>query len=212
MTNLNIATATSADLLAFFNANTGGAQVKKFADRKTAERRCQALADEMFAEDKAMVAANPDYQAAVVDHSAANTRIATMLAAEVSGDACPSCGATQDITSGRIVNRFGHQVLVDEGVFTCHSCSHEWGTPDAAPKASAAYRTVRNNMVTSLKLDRRIVHTDTGTTYANACQVWKAGLVSASQGDRLSSVLYTAAKNNDRVTTVVNGHTFRLFA
>jgi hypothetical protein len=67
-------------------------------------------------------------------------------------------------------------------------------------------------MVTSLKLDRRIVHTDTGTTYANACQVWKAGLVSASQGDRLSSVLYTAAKNNDRVTTVVNGHTFRLFA
>jgi hypothetical protein len=215
-TSFNTRAATMSQLLAFFNANTGGAQVKKFADRPTAEKRVQKLVDEMAAEEfepaeVAFFAAQRAVEV-VVDHSAANTRIGAMLAAEVSGDACPSCGATQDITSGRIVNRFGHQVLVDEGVFQCHSCSHEWGTPDAAPKASAAYRTVRNNMVTSLKLDRRIVHTDTGTTYANACQVWKAGLVSASQGDRLSSVLYTAAKNNDRVTTVVNGHTFRLFA
>lgn len=206
-TSFNTRAATMSQLLAFFNANTGGAQVKKFADRPTAEKRVQKLVDEMAAEELV-----EETVEVVVDHSAANTRIATMLAAEVSGDACPNCGATQDITSGRVINRFGHQVLVDEGLFTCHSCSHEWGTADKAAEATAAYRTVRNNMVTSLKLDRRIVHTDTGSIYANACQVWKAGLVSASQGDRLSSALYTAAKNNDRVTTVVNGHTFRLFA
>jgi hypothetical protein len=249
-TSFNTRAATMSQLLTFFNANTGGAQVKKFADRPTAEKRVQKLVDEMAAEEfepaevaffaaqRAVELAHPDNIAAaereiatrqaegedmsdatidpvtsaIVNHSAANTRIAAMLAAEVSGDACPNCGATQDITSGRVINRFGHQVLVDEGLFTCHSCSHEWGAADKAPKAAAAYRTVRNNMVTSLKLDRRIVHTDTGSIYANACQVWKAGLVSASQGDRLSSVLYTAAKNNDRVVTVVNGHTFRLFA
>jgi len=39
---LNITTATTAELVAFYNANAATA-VKKFADRKTAERRVAAL-------------------------------------------------------------------------------------------------------------------------------------------------------------------------
>ena len=214
-TSFNIAAATSAELLTFFNANTGGAQIKKFADRPTAEKRVQKLVDEIAAEGLAAEEFEPAEVAFFAAQRSAEETAEVAVPEAMSGvyePSCPKCGATLDITSGRIVNRFGKQVLVDEGVFTCHGCSHEWGTADKASKTPAAYRTVRNNMVSSLKLDRRIVHTDTGTTYANACQVWKAGLVSASQGDRLSAVLYGAAKNNDRVVTIINGHTFRLFA
>ena len=53
-----IKTATMAELLAFFNANTGGAQVKKFSDRKNAETRVSKLMDEMIA-DGDMPAATP---------------------------------------------------------------------------------------------------------------------------------------------------------
>ena len=203
---MNVSTATTAELLSFFNANTGGAQVKKFADRKTAERRCQALADEMFAETQAMVAANPDYQQAAQDVNPCESE------AKIDSDACPSCGATLDITSGRIVERAGHQHLVDEGYFTCHGCGHEWGTKDNHyVRPSGAPITSRPEMVKSLKLDRQIESVLTGIVYKNACQVWKAGLVSASQGDRLSAVLYGAAKQGNRLMSLtLNGHLFAL--
>ena len=204
---MNVSTATTAELLSFFNANTGGAQVKKFADRKTAERRCQALADEMFAETQAMVAANPDYQQAAQDVNPCES------AAEINRDACPSCGATLDITSGRIVERAGHQHLVDEGYFTCHGCGTEFGPalPNHYVRPSGAPITSRPEMVKSLKLDRQIESVLTGIVYKNACQVWKAGLVSASQGDRLSAVLYGAAKQGNRLMSItINGHLFAL--
>ena len=212
---MNVSTATTAELLSFFNTNTGGAQVKKFADRKTAERRCQALADEMFAETQAMVAANPDYQQAGIDRAPTNEENGEgpfKSAAEINRDACPSCGATLDITSGRIVERAGHQHLVDEGYFTCHGCGHEWGTKDNHyVRPSGAPITSRPEMVKSLKLDRQIESVLTGIVYKNACQVWKAGLVSASQGDRLSAVLYGAAKQGNRLMSItINGHLFAL--
>jgi hypothetical protein len=43
---LNITTATTAELVAFYNANAATA-VKKFADRKTAERRVAALIESL---------------------------------------------------------------------------------------------------------------------------------------------------------------------
>jgi len=235
---INVTTATTAELLTFFNANTGGAPVKKFADRKTAERRCQALADEMFEEDKVMVAANPDYQAWVAAHAIEGlTEEDEQIAAELeefdhsptamnidahsSGHqfdmptlegACPSCGATADITSGRIVERAGKQHLVDEGYFMCHSCGHEWGTKDnhyVRPNGAPIIQ--RPAMSASLKLDRQILSVNSGIVYKNACQVWKSGLVSSSQCDRLSAVLYGAAKAGNRLMSVtINGHIFTL--
>ena len=147
---MKISTATTAELLSFFNANTGGAQVKKFADRKTAERRCQALADEMFIETQALVTANPDYQQAAQD-------------------------------------------------------ANHYVRPSGAPITS------RPAMVATMKIDRQIVSVHSGIVYKNACQVWKAGLVSASQGDRLSAVLYGAAKQGNRLMSLtLNGHLFAL--
>jgi hypothetical protein len=45
---LNITTATTAELVAFYNANAAAA-VKKFADRKTAERRVSTLIESLQA-------------------------------------------------------------------------------------------------------------------------------------------------------------------
>ena len=50
MNKTHLKTATTAALLAFFNANTGGEPVKKFKDRKTAEARVGKLMDEMIAD------------------------------------------------------------------------------------------------------------------------------------------------------------------
>lgn len=50
-TSINVRQSTMAQLLAFFNANTGGNVVAKFRDRVTAEKRVQKLVDEMKAEE-----------------------------------------------------------------------------------------------------------------------------------------------------------------
>lgn len=213
---MNVSTATTAELLSFFNANTGGAQVKKFADRKTAERRVAALIAEMIEEGDA-----EGYDLSGITAEAGIDRAPTneengegpfKSAAEINRDACPSCGATLDITSGRVINRAGHQHVVDESYFTCHGCGHEWGTKDNHyVRPSGAPITSRPEMVKSLKLDRQIESVLTGIVYKNACQVWKAGLVSASQGDRLSAVLYGAAKQGNRLMSItINGHLFAL--
>lgn len=49
--SFNVSSATAAELLTFFNAHTGGNPVKKFADRKTAERRVSALLAQAPAKD-----------------------------------------------------------------------------------------------------------------------------------------------------------------
>lgn len=46
-----VSSASTASLLAFFNANTGGNPVAKFRDRATAEKRVLALIAEMAAEE-----------------------------------------------------------------------------------------------------------------------------------------------------------------
>lgn len=45
MNAIDIKNAKTAELVEWFNANTSGNPVKKFADRETAERRCQAILD-----------------------------------------------------------------------------------------------------------------------------------------------------------------------
>jgi len=233
---IETAVAVSKKLIAFYNANTGGAQVKKFSDRDTAERRCVKLAQELEAEGvlsselflaiangtEAVAGYNPDqlngFQAreaakeAAVESVTGVTEVLKGSSEHLTQErACPGCGGTQDITAGRIVIRAGHQVLIDEDVFTCHPCGHEWGTPDAPAKKSVSTGLTRPEMAKSLKLDRAIQEVTTGHIYANACQVWKAGLVSSAQCDRLSATLYGAAKAGNRLMSVtVNGHVFTL--
>lgn len=206
MQSRDIATAKTSELVAFFNAHTGGAQVKKFADRKTAERRVAALIIEMEAE------LNPTTAALVAEESDKYSDRAFTH--------CPLCSIslsnglqTYDNLSAEkdpIAHTMTHELM-------CLGCGGFFG-PEVkrvarkTPSAAAAPATTRPAMAESLKLDRRITHVETGQVYANACQVWKAGLVSASQGDRLSAVLYGAAKKGDYVELKVNGHTFTLAA
>lgn len=42
---MNVQTAKTSELIAFYNANSGRDPIKKFTDRKTAEARVQALVD-----------------------------------------------------------------------------------------------------------------------------------------------------------------------
>lgn len=139
---MNIAMATTSELVSFFNTHSD-TPIRKFADRKTAERRCSELEQKLWAVEQAKV------------------------------------------------------VRLDKIM--------------AAPKAHPDVVTLRPAMVESMKLDRRIVDLTAGVVYRNACRVWKAGVVSSSQCDRLSSVLYSAAKNGDRnVVVSINNHSFTL--
>ena len=192
---INVTTATTAELLAFFNTHTGGAQVKKFADRKTAERRVNALIEEMAAEDNG-----------------------TVYCFNVHGyHNCPSCGIhlSNGISHhGDDVN--GKPLKHDSGYqFECLGCGAGFGARVATAKKraapSASTGATRPEMAASMKLDRQILDVTNNVIFKNACQVWKAGLVTASQGDRLSAYLYGEAKRGNRLASMtLNGNVYTL--
>lgn len=127
-------------------------------------------------------------------------------------DACPKCDAVHDITSGRVVQRFGKQEVVDNDWFTCHGCGHEWGTRDSGSTKPVKTVGPRPAMQASLKLDRRIKNVKTGETWKNAYQMWKANpeWLTSAQVDRLTGTLYSAAKNGYQVTITINDRDFSL--
>lgn len=242
MTNLTLATRTTAQLLAFFNANTAGAQVKKFADRKTAERRVLALAEELEAEgfhfndiDSALTDGvrlsleeenygEPDISSAASEDMAnlqEEQRTAEQLKAdpadarlvkEYGTAVCPHCGINLHNGVGTHLQEVNDTYIKhDKFEFACLGCGEEFGPAIPAKKTTVNKVGPRPAMSTSLKLDRQILEVTTGKVYKNACQVWKAGLVSAAQGDRLSAVLYGEAKKGNRLMSLpLNGHVFTL--
>ena len=224
-TLINVRTATMAQLVEFFNANTGGNPVKKFADRPTAEKRVGKLIEEMAADigygDK-----QEEDERKHAEFQAGEFGRLEGLEPEVEDDGtvsgfsvhglinCPSCGihlcngvgAHGDEVNGKYIKH-------EHFEYVCLGCGAEFGPALPTVKKVVAHKVgPRPEMVKSLKIDRRIVDLLTGEEYANACQVWKAGLVSAAQGDRLSAVLYGAFKTTGKrdATVAINGHTFRL--
>jgi len=230
----------SKSLLAFYNANTAGNQVKKFADRKTAERRCALLAEELeaegFTEDEIITAIlagtelikqveseDEEVSAPVVKQVAEFTPNEVYDSESDDQDiapteefACPSCGATVDITSGRIVERAGMQHIVDEGYHTCHGCGNEWGTKDSVSAPSTGNkRGPVPAIAESMKLDRRTMCLETGEEWSNAGKIWTTHgteWMTYAQHDKLTRTLYSAAKAGSPLTYVVNGRSFRLVA
>jgi len=195
---INTTTATTAELLAFFNANTGGAQVKKFADRKTAERRVNALLEEMAEEAPLEGLAHPDNIAAAEREIAARA-----LEGEDMSNA-----VVDPVTSA--INFIRTEANDFASVTEEQHAEHRVETNHYV-RPSGMPITQRPAMSASLKLDRQILSVNSGIVYKNACQVWKSGLVSSSQCDRLSAVLYGAAKQGNRLMSVtINGHIFAL--
>ena len=181
MKTINIKTATTNELVAFYNAHSGCDPVKRFSDRRNAEKRVEKLLAE---------------------------RQFNVPSPLVDGQHCPVCGST-DLFFGRVVKE---KLVDEEHIVTCRSCDYtvDWRKSKSSKPVTKVGP--RPAMKQSLKLDRRILHVETGTVYANACQVWKAALVTSSQGDRLSSTLYGAAKRGEFPVLTVNGHNFKLAA
>jgi DNA-directed RNA polymerase subunit M/transcription elongation factor TFIIS len=179
MKTINVKSATTRELVEFYNAHSGCDPIKKFSDRRNAEKRVEKLMAE-----RQFKAPSP-----LVDNQH-----------------CPVCNSA-DLYFGKLVRE---QLVDEEHIVTCRSCGYtvDWRkSKNAKPVTKVGPRPA---MKQSLKLDRRILHIETGTVYANACQVWKAALVTSSQGDRLSATLYGAAKRGEFPTLSVNGHTFEL--
>ncbi len=200
---MNLQTATARELVAYYNAHSGRPPVKKFTDRATAERRCAELA-----------AKHP-----VIDP--VDTPLTALILAEAEASVfgyaehghinCPGCGAHLSNGVGEHGDEVnGTRVKHERFKYECLACGQEFGPEIQKPANRAPARKMgpRPVMAESLKLDRRIVHLPSGKVYANACQVWKAGLVSASQGDRLSAELYRAAKRKEYLVLTVNGQQF----
>ena len=225
---MNFQTATMSELVNWYNLRAER-PVKRFSDRKTAERRCAELAAELAApqpiahvepETETEVAENPykegSTSAALFDalkaHESAKSE--GVHGYEHHGQVnCPHCGTHLGNGVGEHMQEVnGTYVKHDKFQYECLACGEEFG-PEIQKRDPAEKKTVgpRPAMVESLKLDRRIVDLETGEVHANACRVWKAGLISAAQCDRLSAQLYKAAKAGDlqkRVT--VNGRKFAL--
>lgn len=108
-----ISAAKTAELVAFYNECAlalAKRPVNKFADRKTAERRCKEIAEER----------------AAADAMALGKKATKPAKAEWDGESCPSCGTKADQTAGRVVERNGRQDVVDEHIGQCHHCGHTY--------------------------------------------------------------------------------------
>lgn len=70
----------------------------------------------------------------------------------------------------------------------------------------------RDNMKTSLKLNRTINCLTTGETFKNAHQMWKAHTdwMTTGQQDRLTAQLYKAAKEGEFLVVTINERKFQL--
>jgi hypothetical protein len=130
---MNLSTATTAELLAFYNEHANK-PVARFSDRKTAERRVNELmAAIKFSKPSpkktAALAATPRVKI-TESVDAKDARLAAnpkKLAPKAVGhDQCPRCGATSDITAGQIRELHGQQHLVNEHIAFCHTCGHSW--------------------------------------------------------------------------------------
>ena len=200
MSAINVKSASSVELLAFYNAHSGREAVKRFADRRSAEKRVSMLlAERQFNTPVPLPEVSADDAIMLASYGVIR---------------CPSCnihldngvGIHNDEVNGRYIRHAKFQ-------YQCLGCNEEFGPlilrPANRPSKSVGPRPI---MVESLKLDRRITHIDTALVYANANRVFKAGLVSSAQGDRLSATLYQAAKAGKFPVLTVNGQNFKLTA
>ena len=164
-----VSTASTAELLAFFNANTGGAQVKKFADRKTAERRVLALIEEMIADGDLQ----PQEETKVTKE--------VKKPFDYQVDGCPKCHTIHDQTcageDGTIAG--------DERNF-CHHCGTEYwretgeiykAPSKSATRSAAIAKSWENDAIASARAARdNVVVEGYGTFRSVAAAFKKIGL------------------------------------
>lgn len=168
MNRNQVAKASTAELLTFFNTNTGGAQVKKFADRKTAERRVLALIDEMIA----------DGDLPVQEETKVTKEVNKPFDRTVDG--CPHCHATEDQTCA------GEEGTAAEERNLCHHCGTEYwretgeiykAPAKSATRSAAIAKSWDNDAVATARAKRdNVVVEGFGTFRSVAAAFKKIGL------------------------------------
>lgn len=139
---INVKTATTAELVAFYNANVpADKQIKKFADRATAEKRVQPMADQLAresaADDREIAAWNAGSATPEAPEHESN-----VSGFEIHGQThCPSCGI--DLRNG--VSMHGDDVngkplRHDTHMFECMGCGAGFGALLKKAKPSTSRR------------------------------------------------------------------------
>lgn len=233
-----VSSASTSELVAFYNKNCecfGKKQVKKFADRATAQLRVRQMIEDIEAEQAELaVSSAPSQLAICLGLAPASSATEGMVCGEVITKAvfeesdvygyeshglthCPHCGIHLSNGIGehdQEVN--GKKIKHDKYEFCCLACGEEFGPAIRKSKSSNPTGEVREAMITSLKLDRTITAYDESLiqigVWKNCCQMWKQNLdwMTSAQQDTLTAKLYKAAKAGEKIRVVINGRTFEL--
>lgn len=135
-------TLSMSELVAEHNrlaAIVGVAPTKRFSDRATGEKRVAALVAKLPAPVPAPAPAPRKLRAELAARATGSANADALRAEGYIRGTCPSCGATTDITCGRVITRLGRQEEVDTDRAHCHTCGHEFSYQTGrAMKARAA--------------------------------------------------------------------------
>lgn len=240
MSNLiNVETASTKELVAFYNAHAhelGKKEVKKFADRATAQLRVsQILGDLEVMETGSGIDIEQEEEFSWNTGEPSTLSVCLGLTKvqlpEVTADCdvygledhdlthCPECGI--HLSNGVGVHNQevnGKKIKHNKFEYCCLACTAEFGPAirKSVSKTSEPTGEVREAMKTSLKLDRTIAaYDETGKvlgTWVNACRMWKQNLdwMTSAQQDGLTAKLYKAAKQGEKIRVVINGRGFEL--
>ena len=201
MTTINTSTATTSELVAFYNQHAGDKPIKKFRDRATAEARVNKLLSE-----RQFVKPTPLPDTDVMD-SQDQCNLNVFGAVN-----CPACGISLRNGVGEHLQEVnGKPVKHEKFQFECLACGVEFG-PEISKATNNKTGELRPATSASLKLDRTIACNVTEETWANAYAMWKQNpeWMSSGQQDRLTATLYKAAKQGEKLTLTINGRSFWL--
>ena len=200
--NFNVQTATTAQLVEFYNDHAESS-IKKFRDRATAEARCQAILDAIAA-DEAKPVTPPEKK--IGRMTLAETVAFAKSVAEKKG----KIAKAEPVKLAEVMKpNMGNPLVEEKQQVTEEKLVEEVSKVEGerAPSVTQA-----DTMKTSLKLDRTIMCLQTAEVFKNAYQMWKANptWMTSSQQDTLTAKLYAAAKKGDKITVEINGRAFEL--
>ena len=200
--NFNVQTATTAQLVEFYNDHAESS-IKKFRDRATAEARCQAILDAIAA-DEAKPVTPPEKK--IGGMTLAETVAFAKSVAEKKG----KIAKAEPVKLAEVMKpNMGNPLVEEKQQVTEEKLVEEVSKVEGerAPSVTQA-----DTMKTSLKLDRTITCTETELVWKNAYQMWKANptWMTSSQQDTLTAKLYAAAKKGEKLVVEINGRHFYL--
>tara|TARA_R110002073_G_scaffold106216_1_gene239785 strand:- start:227 stop:838 length:612 start_codon:yes stop_codon:yes gene_type:complete len=196
MNNFNFAELTSKELLAYWNSYEGTKPIKKFRDKATAIRRCQELGD---------LVSVIESTGRTPKRSSATPEVAKQLTDTIESNGPASMNTPKNVLD---VEKVRNNILNNVKTILKDVKQTRYARLPATPER-------KRNMSDSLSLDRTIhVTNESGKEweFRNTHAMWKErpDWMSGAQVDRITRVLYTAAKQGVRTSVDLNGRTFTM--